>query len=104
VGPRAGLGAEGRGKILCLCQGSNPGRTIRSQTFTVGTTVYFLVPDKNYPGSSHNFSPNFVKIVRSRTFIYMDVGPRENHTRDTRNRYKILVRRDITNFIWQGPS
>jgi hypothetical protein len=25
VGPRAGLGAEGTGKILCLCRGSNPG-------------------------------------------------------------------------------
>jgi hypothetical protein len=32
VGPRAGLDAEVRGKILCLCRGSNPGSTVRSQT------------------------------------------------------------------------
>jgi hypothetical protein len=30
VGPRAGLDAEVRGKILCLCRGSNPGRPVRS--------------------------------------------------------------------------
>jgi hypothetical protein len=24
VGPRAGLDAEARGKVLCLCRGSNP--------------------------------------------------------------------------------
>jgi hypothetical protein len=32
VGPSAGLDAEVRGKILCLCRGSNPGRPVRSQT------------------------------------------------------------------------
>jgi hypothetical protein len=32
VGPRAGLDAEARGKILCLCRESNPGRPVRSQT------------------------------------------------------------------------
>jgi hypothetical protein len=32
VGPRAGLDTEARGKILCLCRGSNPGRTVCSQT------------------------------------------------------------------------
>jgi hypothetical protein len=32
VGPRAGLDAEAGGKILCLCQGSNPGRPVHSQT------------------------------------------------------------------------
>jgi hypothetical protein len=32
VGPRAGLDAEARGKILCHCRGSNPGRAVRSQT------------------------------------------------------------------------
>jgi hypothetical protein len=32
VGPRAGLDAEVRGKILCLCRGSNPGRSVRSRT------------------------------------------------------------------------
>jgi hypothetical protein len=29
---RAGLDAEARGKILCLCRGSNPGHPVRSQT------------------------------------------------------------------------
>jgi hypothetical protein len=32
VGPRAGLDAETRGKILCPCRGSNPGRPVRSQS------------------------------------------------------------------------
>jgi hypothetical protein len=32
VGPRAGLEAEVRGKILCLCRGSNRGLPVRSQT------------------------------------------------------------------------
>jgi hypothetical protein len=31
VGPRAGLDAEARGKILCPCRGSNPDRPARSQ-------------------------------------------------------------------------
>jgi hypothetical protein len=32
VGPRAGLDAHVRGKILCLCRGSNLGRPVHSQT------------------------------------------------------------------------
>jgi hypothetical protein len=32
VGPRAGLDTEDRGKIVCACRGSNPGRPARSQT------------------------------------------------------------------------
>jgi hypothetical protein len=36
VGPRTGLDAEARRKILCPCRGSNPGRPVRSQT------VYWL--------------------------------------------------------------
>jgi hypothetical protein len=32
VGPRASLDAEARGKILCLCQGLNPGCPVHSQT------------------------------------------------------------------------
>jgi hypothetical protein len=42
VGPRADLDADVRGKILCLCRGSNPGRPVRSQT------LYWL----SYPGSA----------------------------------------------------
>jgi hypothetical protein len=32
VGPTAGLDTEARGKILCLCRGSNSGRPVCSQT------------------------------------------------------------------------
>jgi hypothetical protein len=32
VGPRAGLDAGARRKILCPCRGSNPDRPARSQT------------------------------------------------------------------------
>jgi hypothetical protein len=32
VGLRAGLDAEARRKILCLCWGSNPDRPVHSQT------------------------------------------------------------------------
>jgi hypothetical protein len=32
VGPRADLDTEARGKILCLCRGSNPGLPVCSQT------------------------------------------------------------------------
>jgi hypothetical protein len=32
VGPRAGLNAGARRKILCPCRGSNPDRSVRSQT------------------------------------------------------------------------
>jgi hypothetical protein len=35
VGPRDGLHAEVRGKTLCLCRGSNPGRPVRSQTLLI---------------------------------------------------------------------
>jgi hypothetical protein len=53
VGPTAGLDAEDRRKILCLCRGSNPGRSVRSQT------LYWL----SYPCSSYlkrvNWKPNF---------------------------------------------
>jgi hypothetical protein len=31
VGPRASLHAQARGKIFCLCQGSNPGYPVHSQ-------------------------------------------------------------------------
>jgi hypothetical protein len=32
VGPRAGLNAKAKRKILCLCQGLNPSRPVRNQT------------------------------------------------------------------------
>jgi hypothetical protein len=48
VGPRAGLDAEARGKILCLCRGSNLGRPVCSQI------LYLL----SYPGSVYTFTNN----------------------------------------------
>jgi hypothetical protein len=49
AGLRAGLGAEARGKILCLCRGSNPGTpvvqsVIRHNT-AVGTLPWSVVKD-----------------------------------------------------------
>jgi hypothetical protein len=42
VGPRAGLDAEVRGKILCLCWGSNTGHPVPSQT------LYWLSHPSSY--------------------------------------------------------
>jgi hypothetical protein len=42
VGPRAGLDIEARTKILYLCRGLNPGRSVHSQS------PYYL----SYPGSN----------------------------------------------------
>jgi hypothetical protein len=49
MGPRTGLDAEARGKILCLCQGSNPDRPARSQT------LYCL----SYRGSCNSTTPQY---------------------------------------------
>jgi hypothetical protein len=54
VGPRSGLDAEVRGKNFCLCQGSNPGRPVRSQT------LYWL----GYPGTrSYNLSRSLCRAL-----------------------------------------
>jgi hypothetical protein len=43
IGDKVGPDVQARGNILCLCQGSNPGRPVRSQT------LYWL----SYPGSTN---------------------------------------------------
>jgi hypothetical protein len=52
VGPKAGLDAETRRKILCLCRGSNPSRPVRSQStiLTELPRLQFIhtVPPTNY--------------------------------------------------------
>jgi hypothetical protein len=55
VDPRAGLEAEVRGKILCLCRGSNPGRPVCSET------LYRL----SYPGSPCVLHTSKLAPVRS---------------------------------------
>jgi hypothetical protein len=50
VGPRAGLEAETRRKVLCLCQGLNPGHLVHSQS------LYWL----SYLGSWAPILPNYV--------------------------------------------
>jgi hypothetical protein len=45
VGPRAGLDAEIREKIVCLCRGSNPGRPVRSQTLVNITCIGENLPE-----------------------------------------------------------
>jgi hypothetical protein len=37
VGPRAGLDAGAKRKILCLCRGSNPSHPVRSHTLYPGS-------------------------------------------------------------------
>jgi hypothetical protein len=65
VGPRAGLDAETRRKILCPCRGSNPGHPVRSQS------LYCL----SYPGSEQRLNSAIkhcawanVKLRRNCTF------------------------------------
>jgi hypothetical protein len=43
VGLRAGLDTEDRGKILCLCWGSNPGRPVCSHSGIVLTELLQLI-------------------------------------------------------------
>jgi hypothetical protein len=63
VGPRAGLDAGARRKILCPCRGSNPGRPARSQT------LYCL----SYRGSNKLIVAQLIKkfhaIYGTRKFI-----------------------------------
>jgi hypothetical protein len=58
VSPRAGLDAEVRRKILCLCRGLNPGRSVRSQS------LYWL----SYLGSYPLCTPLYYTSPRHRIF------------------------------------
>jgi hypothetical protein len=59
-GPRAGLDAENRRKILCSCWGSNPGCPVRSQT------LYWL----SYPGSYGRGYFDICKFLFSWLFLW----------------------------------
>jgi hypothetical protein len=55
VGLRAGLDIQARGKILCLCWGSNPGRSLCSQTLfrlSYPSLTSHLTPRHGYMSSS----------------------------------------------------
>jgi hypothetical protein len=56
VGPRAGLDAGAKRKILCPCRGSNPDRPARSQTLHClschGSSIV-MTCNKNYVGPTH---------------------------------------------------
>jgi hypothetical protein len=67
MSPRAGLDTEARGKILCTCRGSNPGRPARSQTQETVVKGIYRKPhadkhkgiknDSNYVASGTPTSP-----------------------------------------------
>jgi hypothetical protein len=65
VGPRAGLDAEARRKILCPCRWSNPDRPARSQT------LYWLSYCGSFAFSSLSFfchligTPNYLTVPMS---------------------------------------
>jgi hypothetical protein len=90
VGPRAGLDAEVRGKILCLRRGSNPGSPIRSQT------LYWL----SYPGSPYCNVPFVIKLrikcAQSQIFI--------NQERSCSGKALTLLFRRYQVWISPGPQ
>jgi hypothetical protein len=55
---RAGMDAEVRGKIVCLCRGSNPGLSIRSQAIIILGKWYKLWNTllQNFLWPAFNFS------------------------------------------------
>jgi hypothetical protein len=86
---RAGLDTEVRGKILCPCLGSNPGRPVRSET------LYWL----SYPASScdgylYNCSPYCGKIDNRR-----DAGIESDFRSDQCN-YSFTVTK-LHSLLWQ---
>jgi hypothetical protein len=66
VGPRAGLDAEARRKIVCLCRGSNPGCPVRSQ----------LLCWLSYPGSLRALynSRNCLTPTHRPIIVYYELG------------------------------
>jgi hypothetical protein len=60
VGPRAGLDTKARGKIPCLCRGSNPGRPVHSQT------LFWL----SYPGCC-NLHGRVTKCLLQLVFLFL---------------------------------
>jgi hypothetical protein len=65
VGLRAGLDTEVRGKALCLCRGSNPGRPVFNEI------LYWL----SYPNSygSSNSTVSLYQLLRTTVMQYHEV-------------------------------
>jgi hypothetical protein len=69
VGPRAGLDVKARGKILCLCRGSNPSRPVRSQTQN-----WLSYPSSSYPlVGSLKVATNITTTIINITMRYLDI-------------------------------
>jgi hypothetical protein len=84
---RAGLDAEVRGKILCLCRGPNPGRPVRSQT------LYWL----SYPGSCYLC----VTIFKSK---YTELISPVTGTADRRHHHLLITKRVLKRNPFQPDS
>jgi hypothetical protein len=92
VGLRAGLDTEDRGKILRLCRGSNPGRSVCSQT---------VVPQYA------DYRTFTWKSTGMRSFLYV-ISERRNHFRDLDLGERIILKwilrkQDVrmwTGFMW----
>jgi hypothetical protein len=61
LNPRAGLDAEARRKILCLCRGSKPGRPVRNQTLY--RIKFDYIPHKAFLKCKSNVANNRVGLL-----------------------------------------
>jgi hypothetical protein len=73
VGPRADLDTEARGKILCLCRGSNPGRPVCNQTLfrVISATNLFtaITWSVNFPFVLHRCETRFLSLREERKLM-----------------------------------
>jgi hypothetical protein len=71
VGHRAGLDTEVRGKILCLCWGSNPGRPVCSQIFMliINTNINLLFKNSDLQNTAFTEKLIIAKLVNKYSHI-----------------------------------
>jgi hypothetical protein len=82
VGPRAGPGAETRGKTLCLCRGSNPSRPARSQPLYRLSCRSSGIPcnqfyekwsiGRNVIGETHKYTNTFTQTWWCQSFAFLN--------------------------------
>jgi hypothetical protein len=77
VGLRAGLDTEARGKVLCLCQGSNPGHPVCSQTlYSLSYPSHKVVKNCHSITASYLDDPNFESQLHDRLlWVVMSLFP-----------------------------